>query len=295
VAIRPRIIFDTTAINRLEDGGNESEPLMRALEIGYDVRLTAMSADEIVANAKNPERRRALLRRFGWLLHNARCIWPPNELVRLLVTAHQSNPTQFDWRQVYVRALVYENAIPRQEFDDELCIEQRRVQFELERQFEKAWKALRPKLDAIITRDPSQLVPTFEEAARVCINPGGVLWGFGKGLYEHATGGTITDDEVKAFIGICPPFRAACYAMVMAWFNWSLSPPSSEKVPRSGRNDLMMAAYLPYCSKFVTADYAQHKDLTEIAKAAQIDCDIILFDQFSQSFNPISLSAEPRL
>jgi hypothetical protein len=32
MAVRPRIIFDTSGINKLEDGGSASEPLMRALE-----------------------------------------------------------------------------------------------------------------------------------------------------------------------------------------------------------------------------------------------------------------------
>jgi hypothetical protein len=49
MAARPRIIFDTTGINKLEDGGSASEPLMRALESGYEVILIAMSADEVRA------------------------------------------------------------------------------------------------------------------------------------------------------------------------------------------------------------------------------------------------------
>jgi hypothetical protein len=87
-----------------------------------------------------------------------------------------------------------------------------------------------------------------------------VLWGLGKGLYDRATGNTadagISDDEVKVFIDVCPPFRAACYALVMAWFNYSLSP-THVRIPKAGRNDLMMAFYLPYCDRFVTQDFAQ--------------------------------------
>jgi hypothetical protein len=41
MTVRPRIIFDTTGINKLEDGGSASEPLMRALENGYEVKLDA--------------------------------------------------------------------------------------------------------------------------------------------------------------------------------------------------------------------------------------------------------------
>ncbi len=64
MAAGPRIIFDTSGINKLEDGGFTSEPLMRALECGYEVILTAMSADEIIST-KSPVRRDALLSRLG--------------------------------------------------------------------------------------------------------------------------------------------------------------------------------------------------------------------------------------
>jgi len=37
MSVLPRIIFDTTAINALEDGGSDSEALMQALLCGCDV------------------------------------------------------------------------------------------------------------------------------------------------------------------------------------------------------------------------------------------------------------------
>lgn len=52
----------------------------------------------------------------------------------------------------------------------------------------------------------------------------------------------------------------------------------------ANRNDLMMAAYLPYCDKFVTADWAQRKELTEIAIEAKVGCENPLIEQFEQSF-----------
>jgi hypothetical protein len=93
---------------------------MRGLETGYLICLTAMSADEIISITTNPQRREALLNRFGWLLSRARCIWPPNEVVRLHVSAYQHDPSQYDWHRVDVRAREYE------------ALAQCRVQFELE-------------------------------------------------------------------------------------------------------------------------------------------------------------------
>ena len=51
--VGPRMIFDTTGINKLEDGGFTSEPLMKALGCGYEVTLTAMSADEMEVSASD--------------------------------------------------------------------------------------------------------------------------------------------------------------------------------------------------------------------------------------------------
>jgi len=68
----------------------------------------------------------------------------------------------------------------------------------------------------------------------------------------------------------------------VAWYNGSLRTPDGTAT--TNRNDLMMAAYLPYCDKFITADWAQHKELTQIAAEARIGCEILSFEQFDQSF-----------
>jgi hypothetical protein len=92
------------------------------------------------------------------------------------------------------------------------------------------------------------------------------------------------NEQVKPFIEACPPFRAACYSFVKAWFNYSLSP-THVSIPKAGRNDLMMATYLPCGNISLTNDYAQRLDLADIARVAQIPYDVIAFEQFSNSFN----------
>jgi hypothetical protein len=166
MAVRPRIIFDTTGINKLEDGGSASEPLMRALECGYEVILTAMGADEIISN-KSAVRRDALLSRLGRFLYRAKCLWPPHEIIRLLVSAHTANPGGFNWTRVDVRARAYEDAVPRRDFDDPLCVQQRKEQFKVQEQFEKMWKGLRPKLDAILKKDPLKRPTTYRQAVEI--------------------------------------------------------------------------------------------------------------------------------
>jgi len=68
----------------------------------------------------------------------------------------------------------------------------------------------------------------------------------------------------------------------MAWYNGSLR--VQDGAPAAGRNDLMMAAYLPYCGRFVTADWAQKNELRDIAREATVDCDILSYKDFELSF-----------
>jgi hypothetical protein len=253
---------------------------MRGLECGFEVILTAMSADEIIAS-KTPERREALLSWFDRLLFSAKCIWAPYKILRLLLSAHFRNPAQFDWTKVNVRARAYEVAIPARDFSDELCAQQRKEQFELEKQFERARKGLRPPLDAILARESSKGPTSYHEAVAIAAADTGMLWLFGRELHKDISGNELSEEEIRTLIQACPPLRATCYGFVMAWYNGSLR--VQDGTPTAGRNDLMMATYLPYCSRFVTADWAQRKELREIAQEAQIDCAILSFEEFRRS------------
>ena len=99
-------------------------------------------------------RREALVVRCQRLLASGQCISPPHWILQLLVSEHFINPAQFDWTKINVRATVYERAIIERDFTDELCIQQRKEQFQLEARFEKMWKQLRPKLDEIVAQHP---------------------------------------------------------------------------------------------------------------------------------------------
>ncbi len=68
--MQPDIIFDTSAINRLETAGPASEPLMRGLESGFHVILTAMNMDELIATP-DTKKRDQLLTRFKRLASRA--------------------------------------------------------------------------------------------------------------------------------------------------------------------------------------------------------------------------------
>lgn len=280
----PRIIFDTTGINALKDGGAASEPLLNGLACGFQVILTGMNADELIATPTAAERE-ALLSLFNRLLGSAKCIWPPHEVIRLLVSAHCSNPPEFDWMKVDVRAHAYEVGLTRRDLSNEICTEQRTQQFKLENDFKKKWKGLRPKLDRVLRKEPSKRPNDYREAAAIAVRDNGVLWGLGQAMYKYVSRKEPTEVEIKSFMDVCPPFRAACYGLVMAWYNWSLRVQDGKKqADKAGRNDLMMATYLPYCDRFISNDWPQRKNLHDLAAEAKIDCEILSFNDFDQSF-----------
>ncbi|HUY15649.1 MAG TPA: hypothetical protein VMX16_18770 [Terriglobia bacterium] len=276
-----RIVFDTSAINKLEDGGNSSEPLIKGLKCGFEVILTGMSAGEIIST-KDVQKRGSLLSQLAQLLDAASCIWPPHVIIELLISAHISNPSHFDWTKVDVRARAYEEALPRRDFDEELCAQERKEQFKVQKRFKNMWAELRPRLDRILVKDPSRRPTNYSEAVAIATADGGVLWGLGRPLYKHVSGREPTEADIKAFVNVCPPFRAMCYGLVMAWYKGSLR--NQDRIPVAGRNDLMMAAYLPYCDRFVTEDWPQREELREIAAEAKIDCRIVSLEDFDRSF-----------
>lgn len=115
----PTVAFDTSGINALVNDSADAEPVMKALECGFEVRLPALSAEEILSTPEQT-RREFLLGRCQRLLTSGRCLWPPHEILRLLITAHFASPLRFDWTRVDVRARVYEDAIIRRDFTEEI-------------------------------------------------------------------------------------------------------------------------------------------------------------------------------
>ena len=76
-------------------------------------------------------------------------------------------------------------------------------------------------------------------------------------------------------------FRAFNYALLMSWFDLAVGDESGEKF-ESGRNDMFMAVYLPYCHRFVTAEIkGEHeKCLREIVSVAGLGTEVISYDTF---------------
>jgi hypothetical protein len=82
---------------------------------------------------------------------------------------------------------------------------------------------------------------------------------------------------------VCPPFRAGCFGLLMAWYNGSLNVQPAQK-KSAGRVDLLMAVYLPYSNRFISADGPQTGNLRDVASEANIDCEVVAFSDFSDRF-----------
>jgi hypothetical protein len=258
---------------------------MAGLEAGFHVLLLGLSAEEVISTRKEA-RRQALLGRIRRLLWSGVSLWPPHEILRLQVEAHFRSPSAFDWTRVSARAKPYEEGLLSQDFPPELCAQQHAEQFKAMENFENLWAALRPKLDAVIAQGAKR-PQSFAEAMReVAMVDGGLFWHVARGLYERVTGSPVNAVQLRAFVAACPPFRAVCYAMMMAWYNFALKLQEPNDPNPPGRNDLLMAVYLPYCGRFVAKDWAQVRDLSQIAAQAEIVCEIQSFREFSDGFHP---------
>ncbi len=277
----PKIVFDTSAVNRLVKDGSRAEPLMIALRCGFDVQVTGMVVSELLSTPFSATRE-PLIACCQRLLASGRCVWPPHEIIRLLILAHHSDPTRFNWTQVNVRARVYERAIIDRDFDDQLCVQELKEQLEVEEQYLDFWRALGLKIEPMLSADPRKRPKSYAQAVAIAKLEPSVLCGIGQELYAKVATTTPTEAETMTFMDGCPPFRAACYAILGSWYDCSLKHPPLKKPP--GRNDHMMAVYLPYCGRFVTRDKKQTKRLQEVVVEAQLNCDVLYYDDFAVSF-----------
>jgi hypothetical protein len=199
--------------------------------------------------------------------------------------AHAQAPSLFDWEDVNIRADFYERALVERDFTEELCKSQLVEQRKVEDKFAEFWKGLRLKLNPYLGTDTSTRPKNYAQAAQIA-RQGLVLTGLGGPLYRGGSGSTLNDSEMKVFMEKCPPFRSVCYGLVGGWFDISLAPQVYKRLP--GRNDLMMSIYLPYCRRFVTADWRQEQRLREVAIEAKIECDVQSFGAFCRSFDVLA-------
>lgn len=283
------VTFDTSAHNRLVDDGLQSEAVIAGLRSRLFFRFAGLSIEEMVACADSAKRNPLFTCCARIQEGRTDCIYPHNELLRRLIVDHSRNPAGFDWMTVNVRAWDIERAIKRRELigDEQLSAERRIEQSERAKQYKKMFWGLRPKIEKVFNAHGEHPPTTFRQAiARLQNSEPNLIWGMGKLLYDRATGTEACEASIREFMDVCPPFRALIYAMLMSWYDISVRDRHTGERFRAGRTDLFMSVYLAYCDQFVTAEVRgeQEKCLREVAAVANLESEVLSYDNFHDSF-----------
>jgi hypothetical protein len=280
---RSTLAFDTSAFNRFAKDA-DPEPFIAAILSAYTVRIPEMSVGEVMAT-RDPEIRRKLHEVCRRLLSVGTCLLPAHWIVDLHVKRFHEGGPSYDWRNVNVRAENIEEELRRGDLvHDAILVEEqaadlRRLQDEFEGFFNKSYRK---------TGNPS----TFSEWLQASQATGGSFWNTARLLYEGAFGSSSAidtgvvlasppdDATLRIFLNVCPPVRAFVYALELTLYDRSVRPVEVGPAYKAGRNDQMMAVFLPYCDQFLTSDGGQEKSLREVASKAGLSTDVRSYDEF---------------
>jgi hypothetical protein len=261
-----------------------AEPVFGKIKSEMFFRFSGLSIEELYAT-KDTTRRIALLASCRRLQEGkSDCLYPQNELLKLLIEAHARKPVTFDWRTVDVRSGELSEEIAAGELfnDEELIAEHRKAHFEVLKGYKRMFAQTRPMLQPAFEDNGTSRPFTFREFLAFMENSGEKLMaGFAKSLYDRVAGTNVNKDIILKLLEICPPMRAFNYALHLSNFDLAVGNERGEKF-ESGRNDMFMAIYLPYCDQFVTAEkMGEHeKCLREIVSVAGLQTEVISYDNF---------------
>ena len=285
------LVFDTSAHDRLVKMGESANPLYNSIRNQFFFRLAGSAFEEMVSVPDAADRLAQLdgcrrLTQGRWW----DCLYPPGEVLRLLIAAHAANPAGFQWLNVDVRSggLAYEIRTGEFTADDALAVLQKTEQYSAQAEYRQSWKRVRAALEPIFKKHKLARPKTFAEAYRN--HSGALLPALGKGIYDAGLRATAAlqgesaapdsqPSQVQHFFEECPPFRAMLCGVMMSWFNTSLKHQSGERLA-AGRDDMFMAVYLPLCDLFVTRDKDQQKCLGELTQYADVGTEVVYFDEF---------------
>lgn len=280
----PIVTFDTSALNHMMDESVLTGTTLAATVARRHVRFAGLSIHELIAT-RDADRRRELFAHCRRLhAGQSDSIHSDIELLKLLIAAHISNPSEFDWTKVSVIGNKYDDEIRNCTFvlDDDVAKEARSEQRNRIRQYRQLLSQLRPQFEAVfVAHDEAQLT-TFSGTINWLKKSGGVNLPIltGKLRYDRFAGTDANEESVIEFFNICPPFRALCFASMMSQYNSLLRDTRNGEKFNAGWNDLAMSVYLPYCDQFVTYDGEQEKCLREISAITGLTTAILSYDAF---------------
>jgi len=269
--------FDTSGLNAMTND-RHSTGLIAGIRVGYRIRLSAMSIDEIIGT-QDEEARNRLLDICQRLLPAGDCMQPSHWIAERLIENFERHGHS-GWQTLDLRALDYENEICRREIvNNALAREQHDFSTSAEKRFADLFGHARPEFDKVFANGTQRPV-TSSQLLSVLQVPGGAFWTIGAALYEHVAKHQPGEDNVRAFLADCPPFNALLLSLVMAQFERTTRDLKSGESYRAGRADLFTSVYLPYVDVFITNDERQRRCLREIAVVAHFGVEILSYEDF---------------
>jgi len=288
---QPRLSFDTSAVNALADS-KDWGALLAGIRSGYFSRITFTSIAETVATS-DAGRRNRLFDILNTLHLNGEYLEAHQWILTQLVQNYEKYGSS-RWDSLNLRFEECEISIARRELSDAESKEEREFAPTVEKQFFAPFTDTRPKFEQVFA-DGTARPTSADELFAHLKGEGGAFWIMAAGLYERAAGRRPTEEQVRAFVEECPPFRALMLGLVHAQFEWAIREKQAKKDKRVGRIDLFCAIYLPYCDLFITNDDEQRRCLREIAAAANLPVEILSFSDFRDRLMPPHLSIGARV
>jgi hypothetical protein len=283
----PIVTFDTSAHNRLAPkDGPLAESVLAKIKSEMFIRFAGISIDELYATTDSA-RRATLLGACRRLQQGeGDCIYPQDQVLKLLIEAHVKDPGHFDWTAVEVVSGEYMHEISAGEWinDEDLITEHRNNLRARLKGFECIFKSLPLGLQHAFESNGEAPPTTYREFLGFLKSDKKLMGGICKGIYDRVAGTDVSKDVFLEFLDVCPPFRAFNYAIDMSHYDRLVRNEDGERF-KSGCNDLLMAIYLPYCNRFVTADRMQEKCLREIASVSGLGTEVVFYDDFYDSIN----------
>lgn len=261
---KPILTFDTSGINRLADDP-ACEALIDGLAPGFFVRLTFTSIDEVAQNSEGA-RRDLLLRVCKRLLASGDCLMPVAELLQKLVRAFRNGPSTFEWGPVDVRlSETEEQALRGADLADVLSEAVRQEAAAAKKRFDQIYAQAKPAFDKVFEANPCARPESVGDLIGG-LQRGGQYWKIARSLYDCLAGHAAEQGTVREFLDRNAPFQCLMGALCAALHDRNVRLPNTSGSIKAGWADTFMAAYLPYCDQFVTADNKQLACYREVAQ-----------------------------
>jgi hypothetical protein len=287
---KPRLSFDTSAINHLTDSPHRTA-LLAGIQAGYFTRLTFPSVSEPLGTT-DAARRNKLLDTLNSLRSGGECIDAHHAILTQLVENHVKTGTS-RWDSLQLRFPECEDAIAtRTDLSDGLAQEERETLMAAEVQFKGIFAEIRPIFEKVF-ESGTERPANADELLPHLNGDGGAFWKMAANLYERAAKERAikkhpSEAEIRVFAEECPPFLALMLGLVHTQFEWSINGTPVNERKRVGRLDMFSAIYLPYCDIYVSQDREQRRCLAEIAVTAKLPVEVLSFTEFSGRLMPLS-------